>query len=271
MSLDQNTADAFATSWNNVGEGSVYTPAQAIDWFEPLSATDFKDKTVAELGCGNASLLLHVMGWGVCHGRGVDLGASVQSAQANLARAGIKNCDIVKGDLTSYRGELSDLVYCIGVLHHLKSPSAGFESVLENTKQGGKFHCWVYAYEGNAVVRWLVDPIRLVACHLPWWLTKYGLATPLALPFYLYAKALRAIGNTSLAKAMPLGEYAMWIAQRGFAFFRHVAFDQLVTPQTAYIKRAQVEAWLADERVAPGSSYIIMRNGNSWKFGGKRL
>jgi SAM-dependent methyltransferase len=270
MSIDQSTADAFATSWNNVGSGSVYTVEQALDWFTPLSTSQFQNHNVLELGCGNASLLLHVMGWGVRKGYGVDLGSSVESARSNLDRAGINNCEIVQGDLVAYRGDPKDIVYCIGVLHHLKNPRAGFESVLENTKSGGQFHCWVYAHEGNAVVRWLVEPIRRVACHLPWWLTKYGIATPLAIPFYLYAKTLQALTGEGLAKKLPLGQYALWIAKREFAFFRHVAFDQLVTPQTAYIKQSEIQAWLADSRVMPSSRYVVMRNGNSWKFGGTK-
>ena len=67
---------------------------------------------------------------------------------------------------------------------------------------------------------------------------------------------------------MPLYDYSLWIAEREFAFFRHVAFDQLVTPRTVYIDRATVERWLADPRVEPGTAYVVMRNGNSWKFGG---
>jgi hypothetical protein len=35
-----------------------------------------------------------------------------------------------------------------------------------------------------------------------------------------------------------------------------------------YIDRATVERWLSDPRVEPGSTYVVMRNGNSWKFGG---
>jgi hypothetical protein len=53
-------------------------------------------------------------------------------------------------------------------------------------------------------------------------------------------------------------------------FFRHVAFDQLVTPQTKYIDRATIENWLAaNEKVDFTNTYLIFRNGNSWKFGGK--
>jgi hypothetical protein len=69
---------------------------------------------------------------------------------------------------------------------------------------------------------------------------------------------------------MPLYAYSQWICKRNFMFFRHVAFDQLVTPQTKYIDRATIERWLAsNEKVDSANTYIIFRNGNSWKFGGK--
>jgi hypothetical protein len=49
-----------------------------------------------------------------------------------------------------------------------------------------------------------------------------------------------------------------------------VAFDQLVTPQTRFVARHEIEAWLAvRRRVDADSVYVIARNGNSWKFGGR--
>ena len=115
----------------------------------------------------------------------------------------------------------------------------------------------------------LVDPLRRIASRLPWWLTKYALATPLVFPYYLYAKLLRALPRRGWLRAAPLYDYSLWIAQREFAFFRHVAFDQLVTPRTVYLPRATLERWLRDPRISPGSTYLVMRNGNSWKFGGR--
>ena len=35
MKADQRTADAFATSWNNLPEGSVYTPDQVAEFLGP--------------------------------------------------------------------------------------------------------------------------------------------------------------------------------------------------------------------------------------------
>lgn len=268
--VDQRTADAFANSWNNLPEGSVYSAAQFNEWFEPLTRADAQGRNVLELGCGGGNLLTHMAAWQPRELTGVDLGSSVAMAEKNMATVGAHDVRIVRHDLVTYRaGSPCDLVYCIGVLHHLKDPRAGFDSVLANTAPGGRFHCWVYAYEGNGVIRWIVDPIRKVASVLPWWFTKYCIATPLVVPYFLYARALNAL-RWPMLRRLPLYDYSLWISQRGFTFFRHVAFDQLVTPQTAYLRRRTIEEWLRDGRIDPASIYLIFRNGNSWKFGGRR-
>jgi SAM-dependent methyltransferase len=243
---------------------------QVLDWFAPVQPEDVRGKRVLELGCGNGSLMVYVLGWDPAQLDGVDLGASVDAARANLEATGRRNWSITQTDLTAHEGGAYDLVYCIGVLHHLSDPKKGFDAVLRNAKAGGRFHCWVYAREGNAVIIHLVDPIRRLASHLPWWFTKYFVATPLVVPYFLLAKLLATLPRWRVLRSIPLYEYSLWIAEREFAFFRHVAFDQLVAPRTIYVDRATIESWLTGEaRIDPRSTYIIMRNGNSWKFGGK--
>lgn len=267
--LDQSTADAFATSWNNLPARSVYTPDQVEDWLRPITPTDVRGKEVLELGCGNASLMVHVLAWEPARVVGVDLGASVRSAEANLRTTGQTNWTIQQADLTAYESPGFDIVYSIGVLHHLSDPKKGFDAVLRNVKASGSFHCWVYAREGNAAIIYLVDPIRRLASRFPWWFTKYLVATPLVAPYYFYAKLLARFRHVGPLGKLPLFEYSLWIAKREFAFFRHVAFDQLVAPRTVYLNRATIERWLSgDTRIDQASTYIIMRNGNSWKFGG---
>lgn len=266
MSEDQLTANAFAFSWNNLPLGSVYTEEQVRDWLAPVSSDQLRDCSVLEMGCGNGSLMVHVIGWKPSKIKGIDLGESLISARANLSKLPFDNWEVDQADLTKYKSEGYDFVYCIGVLHHLKQPEVGFKYVVANVNPGGRFHCWVYAWEGNGVVRYFVEPIRKVVSKFPWWVTKYLVATPLAVPFYLYAKLLSVCPKLS---KLPLYDYCLWIARREFLFFRHVAFDQLVTPQTQMIKKSTIQKWLDDSpAIESSSTYIIMRNGNSWKFGG---
>jgi SAM-dependent methyltransferase len=236
----------------------------------PLELERVRGQNVLELGFGNGSLLYHMARCGPARLSGVELGDTLETARRNVGKVPGTRIELHRGDLT--RAELGefDVVYCIGVLHHLQDPGAGFDSVLRHTRPGGRFHCWVYAKEGNALVRYLVDPLRRVSSRLPWWLTKYGLALPLVVPYFVYAKTVRALAPEALRAILPLYDYSLWIAEREFRFFHHVAFDQLVTPTTAYIPRSLVERWLSDPRIEPGSSYVVFRNGNSWKFGGVR-
>jgi SAM-dependent methyltransferase len=272
---DARTAAAFATSWNNVGAGSVYTREQFVDWFDPIDPEVLQGRTVLEMGFGNGSLLAHAGACGPSRLAGIELGDTEEQTRRNLAHLPAGLLELHRGDLTTANLGQFDVVYCIGVLHHLKDPGAGFAAIVRNTRPGGRFHCWVYGVEGNGVVIHVVDPIRKVACRLPWWATKYGVALPLAIPYFGYAKAIRRLSRMDgpvahAAARLPLAEYSAWIAERSFPFFHHVAFDQLVTPQTCYLSREAVEALLRHPDVDPATTYVIPRNGNSWKFGGRR-
>ncbi len=271
---DRRTAEAFTSSWNTVREGSAYSREQFLEWIAPIEPDSVAGLSVLELGFGNGSLLVHLATLGPGRLAGIELGDTLEATRRNLARVAPGPVELYRGDLVTADLGAFDLVYCIGVLHHLADPDAGFRSLLRHTRPGGRFHGWVYAREGNGLVRLVVEPIRRIASRLPWWLTKYGLALPLVVPFFLYARFLwlveRRFGHSArLERALPLHAYALWIAERPFWFFHHVAFDQLVTPRTAYFDRRTVERWLASKGVEPASTYLIFRNGNSWKFGGR--
>ena len=268
---DHVTAQAFSTSWNNLPSKSIYTWDEFKDWFIPLAEQDMHGRTVLEMGCGNGSLMQHLLAWHPNHLHGIDLGDSVHSARENLNRTGYDYWSVEQADLIAYRSEGFDLVYCIGVLHHLQEPEAGFRAVLENVVPGGRFHCWVYAKEGNWFVIRFVDPIRRIASRVPWWINKYIVATPLALLFYSYAKFVVKARPHEVFSKLPMYRYCQWISKGGLGFFRHVVFDQLVTPRTEYLERGTIESWLQDARIDPATIYILMRNGNSWKFGGQIL
>jgi SAM-dependent methyltransferase len=274
VSSDRATAEGFSRSWNTVGSGSVYTAEQFRDWLAPVTPESLTGQEVLELGFGNGSLLYHAAAAGPRRLAGVELGDTLEQTRRNLAHLPPEMLELHHGDLTTVQLGKFDFVYCIGVLHHLHDPRAGFDAVLRHTRPGGRFLCWVYGHEGNLPIRLFVEPLRRLAARLPWWLTKFVIAFPLSLPFFAYARAVAALHRrAALRRAierLPLAAYCRWIAPRELRFFHHVAFDQLVARQTRYLRRETLLGWLRDERVEPGSEYLIFRNGNSWKFGGLR-
>jgi len=271
MVTDLETSKKFSNSWNNVYNPSVYTYEQVTEWISPWNVSELEGQSVLELGCGSGAILYHLQNISSIRLSGIDLGSSVTTARKLLH----EDVNIIQADLTDHKKVLSllgkfDRCYCIGVLHHLSEPKKGFESLLRLTKPGGYFHAWVYAYEGNWVVRIFVEPLRIIFNQLPWWINKFFIALPLSIPFYFYAKLcslLKKFGFSNLR--IPLFDYMLWISKRDFRFHHHVAFDQLVTPTTHYIKRGRIEKWLEHPQIDPNSIYIKFRNGNGWKFGGR--
>jgi SAM-dependent methyltransferase len=267
---DSRTAECFSNSWNNVFNPSVYTFEQFKDWISPWDPEEMNDCSIIELGVGSGALLYHFTKFNTKSLTGIDLGSSVRTAKHLLG----KKAKILQRDATdsiSLFKELGafDRTYCIGVLHHLNNPEEGVETLIKLTKPGGKFHGWVYASEGNFLIRILVDPIRNFSNKLNWKITKYCIAMPLSIPFYIYSKfCLFFFTFSKINLPVPLFKYMLWVGKRGFKFHHHVAFDQLVTPVTHYITRNRINSWLDDPRIDPSSKYIIFRNGNSWKFGG---
>ncbi len=119
-------------------------------------------------------------------------------------------------------------------------------------------------------MRWFVDPVCKVCCHLPWLFSKYVMENTLVFPYFVNVKLVSRALPPYRADRQPLGAYARWIARREFDCFRQVAFDQIGTPQTLYFRREDIDAGQTDLQVEPGSAYIVMRNGKSWKFGERR-
>ena len=268
-SEDFETAKAFSNSLSHCFSASPYSIQQVIEWLEPVKLTDLANCTLCELGCGNGGLLQYVAHYTDKKAFGVDLGRSIKVARGNFEKMNIRNVDFVRDDLRSFsfaHADRFDFVYSIGVLHHMKHPEEGFSAILRATRPGGRFHCWVYGHEGNLMVRRFVDPARRVVSHLPWWAVKYAMAFPLALPFYLTSQLIRVPWIGKAREVIPMYPYLKWISGYRFRFHHHVAFDQIVSRHTVYIKKETIEQWLRSKRVK--DTYIISRNGNSWKFGG---
>jgi SAM-dependent methyltransferase len=201
----------------------------------------------------------------------MDLSESVDAASANLR--GLPNVRVVQGDLlrppfrTGSDADGFDLVYAIGVLHHLPTPADGFRSLVRHVRPGGTIAVWVYGHENNGFVRNVVEPLRRISTRISPSLLR-GLAWPLGLAFHAAAKGVyRPLRSTRAVKTLPLGEYMSSVASFSFRQNYGIVFDQLAAPTAAYISRAEFESWFRDcglEEV-----HITHRHSNSWRGVGR--
>jgi len=229
-------------------------------WISPATLEDFRDKTVLDAGCGGGHHLRFVAPY-ASEVVGVDLNCADIAEDKSRE---FSNITTMAGDIaTMDLGRKFDVVYCIGVLHHTESPRASFKNLARHVRPGGRLIVWVYAHEGNALNRWLVEPFkRMIYGNWPR-SVLLGLARLLTALLYL------PVYSIYLLPFRFLPYYDYFRNFRRLDFKRNVlnVFDKLNAPRTAFIRREEVEEWFADGFT---NTHISPFLGVSWRGSGTR-
>ena len=123
-----------------------------------------------------------------------------------------------------------DIVFSIGVVHHLEHPELALQEMVKATKPGGQVLIWVYGLENNEWIVNVVDPLRrALFSRLP-----IGLVHHLA----LYPTALLWAGLRFGAGQI---EYFLLIRGMTFRHLRSIVFDQMLPKIANYWPREMVE------------------------------
>ena len=267
----RRTADAFGWQWQHFAEMHPEFEAQFLDWLHPIGPEFFAGKRVLDAGCGTGRHAYFAASYGAREVVALDLSDAVEAARRNLAQ--FDNVHVVQGDLlrlpfrTAGAGGGFDLVYSIGVLHHLPDPEAGFRNLVRYLRPGGTIAVWVYGYENNGFVRHVVEPLRRLSTKMPHSLLR-GLAWPLAVAFHAAAKGVyRPLNGARLGRVLPLGEYMSSVADFSFRLNYGIVFDQLSAPTAAYIRGPELERWFAEAGLE--DVHVSHRHENSWRGRGR--
>lgn len=232
------------------------------DWIKPATLADFRDQEVLEGGCGGgqhtamvASVARHVTA--------VDLN-TVDIARERNKR--FDNVTFVEGDLASMDlGRTFDVVFSIGVIHHTDDPDRTFANLYRHLRPGGRMVIWTYSAEGNALVRFIVEPLRkLVLRHL----SRNAL---LRLSQFVTALLYLPVHTVYRLPGLDFLPYYEYFANfRRLGFTRNVlnVFDKLNAPQTHFTTRARAERWFGPDRFEPASISIRPYVGVSWSLTG---
>jgi SAM-dependent methyltransferase len=265
------TAAAFGWQWQHFSELHPEFESQFLDWLHPIGRDNFVGKRVLDAGCGLGRHAYFAASYGAREVVALDLSDAVETAQRNLAQ--FDNVHVVQGDLlrpplrTAADGGGFDLVYSIGVLHHLPDPYEGFRTLLRYVRPGGTIAVWVYGHENNGFVRNVVEPIRRVSTRIPPSALR-ALAWPLAIGFHGAAKGIyRPLERTAAGRSLPLHAYMSSVADFSFRQNYGIVFDQLVAPTAAYIKGDELKRWFAENDLE--DVHVSHRHGNSWRGQGR--
>lgn len=257
------TAERFGWEWTRFDEIRPEYEAQFRGWLGKLPPDAFTGRRVLDAGCGKGRHLRVAAAWGAREIVGIDLGPAVDVAARNTAD--LENVHVVQGDLT--RPPLApgsfDLVYSIGVLHHLADPAAGFRGLAPLLVPGGALAAWVYAREGNGWLLGALEPTRRLTRAAPPALVD-ALAWTLTLPLAVALRTLyaRARRDARLAARLPYASYLMDLVPFPFREVRSIVFDQLMAPTAHYLRRDDVERCFSEAGLVRHA--VSWHHRNSW-------
>ncbi len=239
------TASRFAEEWTRWSELRGYYEKEFFDWIGPVTAEDFRGKTVFEGGCGKGRHTAIVASYGAEAIVSLDLGESAFVAFAHTRE--MHNAHVVIGDLLHPPVKpLFDIAFSVGVLHHLPDPAAGFASLASRVRDGGRVFFWVYGYEGNEWITHYINPIRkAVTSKLPASLLRVLCLAPSVFLWAVIKLFYRPRADGKGPKHLPYGDYFAAMHSYPFDEIHANVFDQLVTPVAHYLKEEEVRPWLA--------------------------
>jgi SAM-dependent methyltransferase len=251
LTLAAGSPDRFGYEWSNYSELRVEYEEQFRRWTAHLQPEDWRGVHFLDVGCGMGRNSYWPMTYGAAGGLAVDVDErSLAAARQTLARFPTVRVERRSAYELARTNEF-DLVYAIGVIHHLQEPERALAQMVAAAKPGGRVLIWVYGLENNRWIVLLIDPLRKILFA---WL-PIGAVHHLA----IYPTAL-----LWLALRLGFGRIAYFRLMRQFSFrhLRSIVFDQMLPRIAHYWPRARVEALLGEQGLT--DTRLIWVNEMSW-------
>lgn len=248
-------AAQFGEEW---GRYSQILPAhreQFQKWIQPVPLEFFAGKEFLDAGCGMGRNAYWAMTAGARAGVAVDFDArTVAAARANLAT--FPSCPVEFLSLYDLPFVARfDVVFCLGVLHHLADPRRTIERLVASLKPGGTLILWVYGREGNRGYLFFLRPLRALARALPIRATL------------LLARVL-TVGLRLVLLWPWKAPYFHSLRRFGFRHTESIVFDQLFPSIARYWRREEALSLLAGLPLT--IDHVTHTQGISWTIVARR-
>jgi SAM-dependent methyltransferase len=226
-----------------------------------LQLDEIRGRRVAEVGSGQGRVVDMLLDAGATHVLAMEPSDAFLVLERNL-RARRERVTLLRatGDQIPATGDL-DLVFSIGVLHHVPEPGPVVLAAREALRPGGRLLVWLYGREGNRLLLSFLLPLRRFTQRLPHAVLDV-LVRLLDLPVRGYILLCR-IGP------LPMRRYFRDVIGRfGTRERRLTIYDQLNPAYARYYTEGEARALLA----AAGFADVRLhhRHGYSWTVVGTR-
>jgi SAM-dependent methyltransferase len=256
-------------SWTEF-EGAVPEfESNFLDLLQPLGPTDFMGRLVLDAGCGFGRHAFFAARYG---GEVIAMDSSpeaVASAARNLEnhmRAHVIQADI---DRPPFKKGLFDIVYSLGVLHHVPDARASFRSLHELVKPNGRLATWVYGPR-QGMIRIATGALRGATSQMsPGQLHRFSQGIAAGLRVFSHTPH-RVLGKVpvvgSVVNHLPVHDHSRW----PFEVVVADVYDRLRVPVTGYFTGEELEGWYAEAGYADIRVTRRVANTESFRGNGVR-
>jgi len=259
--VSRQTQSSFGYEWTQFDDWRPSGHTNFADYFDGFDLGSLAGAAVLDAGCGMGRharfIAPHAARLVAC-----DFSAAIDAAARNLAE--FPNVACVRADIQALPfgdGSL-DLIYSLGVLHHLADTSSAIRSLVRKLRAGGRLRIYVYWSQSGLTRRLLqlVGAARRVTIRLPHpilrslcWALSIGLTAAVITPYRILSRL-----GIRLPDRAPLVVYTKY----PFRVLYNDQFDRFSAPiekrYTADEARALLEsAGLTGVRVIERFGWIV--------------
>ena len=249
--MASDSENRFGYEWDVYDELDENYLIQFRKWMRPIDEQFMNGKRVLDAGCGMGRNSYWCLKWGASEVVAFDNDDRTVAAASRLLSQ-FKNATVTKNNIYNipYHNEF-DIVFSIGVVHHLQYPEKAIAKFAQALKPGGMMLVWLYGYESNENLLKVLDPVRkYFTSHLPpsiLHILTYGVSVP----FWLGLKLRK-----------PKSEYYQQLKQFRFRHVHSIIFDQLLPVIARYYTQADAKKLLSNAGLKNVRAYHT--NGMSW-------
>lgn len=261
-SLENNTINDFGEQWMRFTENEGYYGSVEVlqDILFPLMKVDeIEGKKIAEIGSGTGRIVR--MLYQACAS---EITAIEPSDAINVLKENTKDLDKVRyihASGTAIPKANFDMIFVIGVIHHIPQPDEVLRAAYKALRPGGKIIIWIYGKEGNELYLMFYHPLKIITKRTPDWLLSF-FCSIVVVPLSIYAWLCRFFN-------LPMRKYMRGhIAKLSWHVKKLTIFDQLNPTWAKYYNKEEAEALV--KRAGFSNIQLHHRHGYSWTIVGER-